>query len=457
MKYILILLIFISPASYCQIWQGHGTGLYSGPNIMYTDTIDNTMYIGGVFSQINGIQAIGLASWDGTNWSGLAGGIEDVYSTNYPNPTRAILRYKDYIYIGGSFLAAGGFYSKHLIRWDGDQFDSIPFPNKTVYGLKVINNYLYACGLFDSIGGQMINNFAKWDGNVWTDVYNFPKLDLDYIIDVVLYKDEFYVCGNLSNSINDPIQNIIKYDGQEWTAVANGIRGALALLYSMVIYKDELYVAGEFRKRDGNAGNAIQKWNGIEWSEVGGGFDENAQVRKLYVHKDKLYAVGGFDFAGGVEAHNIAIWDGDEWCGLGSKFDNVISSLAFFNDTLIIGGGFWTIDGDSIQKIAKWIGGDYVDSCGVITNIDKSTFENNILKLFPNPTNGHFNIEFIAKNNQASVEVYNNLGTKVFSISNFRIGENKVKIDISEHPEGIYIFNVFDGEKIFSKKVIKNR
>nr|MBA3900053.1 T9SS type A sorting domain-containing protein [Bacteroidota bacterium] len=36
-------------------------------------------------------------------------------------------------------------------------------------------------------------------------------------------------------------------------------------------------------------------------------------------------------------------------------------------------------------------------------------------------------------------------------------GEIKVKVDVSEYPEGIYIVNIFDGENNFSKKVIKNR
>ncbi|HQL69187.1 MAG TPA: T9SS type A sorting domain-containing protein [Bacteroidales bacterium] len=69
---------------------GHAMQMYHGD-----------LYIGGMFSQVDGIPAKHLAKWDGEQWSEPGGG------TNYA--IEALYVYKDELYAGGFFTQVGGY------------------------------------------------------------------------------------------------------------------------------------------------------------------------------------------------------------------------------------------------------------------------------------------------------------------------------------------------------------
>ncbi len=74
------------------------------------------------------------------------------------------------------------------------------------------------------------------------------------------------------------------------------------------------------------------------------------------------------------------------------------------------------------------------------------------LSVFPNPSNGIFTVE-TRKGSIKTVEVFNLLGTKVFSTSNI----NKLKpcvIDLSIFDKGIYFVRVNNGEKTYTEKIV---
>jgi hypothetical protein len=65
--------------------------------------------------------------------------------------------------------------------------------------------------------------------------------------------------------------------------------------------------------------------------------------------------------------------------------------------------------------------------------------ENNV-RLFPNPTNGVFNLEiFNSAQSQAHVVVYDMLGNEVFSEkTDLQSGSNSLKIDLLNASNGVY-------------------
>ena len=79
----------------------------------------------------------------------------------------------------------------------------------------------------------------------------------------------------------------------------------------------------------------------------------------------------------------------------------------------------------------------------------------NNLSVFPNPSNGIFNISIeniqgVTKNNM--VEIYNVIGEKIYTNPNFQQATNK--IDISSYGKGVYFIKINVGEKIYSGKIL---
>lgn len=74
------------------------------------------------------------------------------------------------------------------------------------------------------------------------------------------------------------------------------------------------------------------------------------------------------------------------------------------------------------------------------------------LVLYPNPTNGNFNIYFNTINSPYSIEIISILGQKVFEKSNITDSLST----INNLPKGIYIVRVNSGSETFNKKIIIN-
>lgn len=74
----------------------------------------------------------------------------------------------------------------------------------------------------------------------------------------------------------------------------------------------------------------------------------------------------------------------------------------------------------------------------------------------PNPSNGKFTLELWGlqlTNNKFAVKIYNVLGEQIY-LSELK-QPTKNEIDLSNVPEGIYFVNVYNEDKIYSRKIVK--
>ena len=67
-----------------------------------------------------------------------------------------------------------------------------------------------------------------------------------------------------------------------------------------------------------------------------------------------LYAGGGFTTMGGVTVNRVARWDGTTWTALGSGTDGQVLALVASGGNLYAGGVFTTAGGVTVNSIAKW-------------------------------------------------------------------------------------------------------
>lgn len=87
-------------------------------------------------------------------------------------------------------------------------------------------------------------------------------------------------------------------------------------------------------------------------------------------------------------------------------------------------------------------------------NTFTSVAENNIQKvnclIFPNPTSGKLTLE-IKNNETGEIEFYNVFGKKIYSE---QVSSGRAKIDLSNHPNGIYFLNIKTEKESFTQKII---
>jgi len=85
----------------------------------------------------------------------------------------------------------------------------------------------------------------------------------------------------------------------------------------------------------------------------------------------------------------------------------------------------------------------------ICSGINENTSYQNIL-LFPNPSNGNFNL--ILSENVSLITVYNSSGQKVKEIANLK--EGKHDINLSELPNGVYFVKIQDDSNCINQKIL---
>jgi len=83
-----------------------------------------------------------------------------------------------------------------------------------------------------------------------------------------------------------------------------------------------------------------------------------------------------------------------------------------------------------------------------------ATFFESCISIYPNPNAGIFNINVLKSVKEPfNIEIRNMMGVIVFK--NDIIGEKPCKVDISNHPSGIYFIQLSLGNELFIEKIIK--
>jgi len=401
-------LIFTLCCQFCfaQNWQTLGYGLSWNTTCMYEDTVTDQLFVGGNFGLADSQVVRFGAAYNGA-WSALGMGFNVCsWGSGLGNPW-AITRYGSHIYFGGNFACAGNIDNTNsFARWNGVAWDSVP-GGKISYGgvlkdIIVYNNEMYICGTFDSVGNLPAKGIAKWDGTTWSVIgsnYNFTA--------------------------------------------------GSSFLTKMMFYAGEFYYGG------GNPGTGIMRWNDTTWRDVGGSvqmgtLNQYPVVKEMCVHNGKLYCVGNFEKIGGVDALGLASWDGNLWCGYDTHFDFSAPNefvgawnIAFFRDTMYVGGGFQYMDTMQVNYIARWVGGNFVDTCGTAVGVFENLMFINRILVYPNPASEIITFDFSDSPQSRSLIIYDQLGREVYREDT---NENLISLSVQEFAEGIYFYSVIDEE-----------
>lgn len=380
----------------------------------------------------------GIASWDGSNWDSLAGGMH-----SGTNPVLSITRFQNKLLVGGFFRRSGDYTTNGFTSWNGTGWDSINsafHPYGGPFNFYEHNNMLYCVGSFDSGGTYYSPQVVVWDGVNWVPVLIPGLMGGGYAIhDCIAFNGELYFGGHFTDS-TFTLYDFVKWDGTNWYKVGNNFSGGIN---TMAIYNNELYIGGN--PLGGVPDPYIVKFDGTNFNSVGGGI--NGPVNRLKVINNKLIAVGTFDYAGGNPASDIAMFDGQSWSAISpDTFYQGISDLAIFNNELYVTGAFSRINSDSISKIAKYTG-------QLPFGINES--EGDIfVSIFPSPAKDNITIKYSMQNKNGVLEIFNMLGEKVAE-QKLLPNTKQFSLPVASWPQGIYLCRLLTEKGVAVSKFVK--
>jgi hypothetical protein len=293
------------------------------------------LIVGGGFSRVGSVPASNIAAFDGTNWSPLGSGTNEI--------AWAFAVYQGDLIVGGRFTTAGGSPANYVARWNGTTWSPMGSGlNMYVNALTIHNGNLYA-------GGWFTQHVAMWDGSNWVQAGPEPPSSVNTLLS---YNGELYAGGSFTMSGGVSTYNIARWNSTRWTYLGNLIDGTDGAVSCLATYNNLLIVGGWFTHAGGKVANCVATWSGRSWQALGGGM--SYQVSGLAVNGPYLFAGGYFGSAGGLPASNIARWDGTAWSALGSGMNSVVQGLGVFEGDLIAVGDFTTAGGISSTHWARW-------------------------------------------------------------------------------------------------------
>ena len=239
----------------------------------------------------------------------------------------------------------------------------------------------------DPLKGPVFTPAASVPAGTWAALGDGGGVIDGRVRTILVDGTDVYIGGSFSDAANIPEADyIVKWDGVNWSALSSDGHGNGALsndVTSLAMIGTDLYAGGLFSTFNSSGqsivgGAYIAKWDGSTWSALGndgaGGSSLNSDVSSLAVNGTDLYVGGSFtDVKNGTTtltaADYVAKWDGSSWSALGDNGSSngsfaggsYISSLAYNNGTLYVGGNFSNVNDGGIpqtaaDKIAQWNG-----------------------------------------------------------------------------------------------------
>jgi len=222
-------------------------------------------------------------------------------------------------------------------------------------------------GSFTSVAGVPANNVAQWapETGQWSALGNvfIPVSDLE-VWNGVLYAGGGFADNNVG-TFEEPVR---RWDGSTWQPLPSTNTGTVTVLE---VYNGSLYVGGSFmthftQQPDGPA-HYSARWDPSTpslWraANLGFGTQTNTAVRALKEFNGDLYA-GGNIFPSGEPSAVVHLTRGNPgtgWTALTAGNDvGSINDFTVFAGSLVIAGGFATVNGVTRNSMAGWNGSSF--------------------------------------------------------------------------------------------------
>lgn len=306
------------------------------------DAPNNTLYVGGQFTSVDGQARNRIAAVNATTGTATA------WSPNANNQVFAIAVDGGTVYVGGQFTTVGGQSRSRIAALDaGTALATAWNPNasSTVQAITLANGALYLGGDFLSVGGQSRSRVAALDlGTGLATSWNPSAFGTVQVL--VPSGGDVFVGGTFNGIGGTARNNLAALDittggVTPWNPDANN------QVQAMLATDDLLYVGGNFTQVGGRIRNniaALDLTNGLA-----NAFDANAdgQVSALARSGDRLYVGGLFNTVGGQPRVDLAAVDATTGAVLPwvADADNQVFAIEPTPNAVLVGGNFTTLGG----------------------------------------------------------------------------------------------------------------
>ena len=253
-------------------WSALGDGIEG--NLIAFAEFQGDLYAGGYIEQSDGVTYNNIARFDGERWLPVGGGVT---SEPCPPPfecfpvINALAVHDDgtgpALYAAGSFDHAGGVEAFGVARWDGQAWSPVGTglvpPPFQVFDLEVYDG---GDGARLLVGTPFSETVYQWDGEAWTPLGDAqPDLTARELVVIDGARvgkagPVLVAAGNRGGSSADP-QGLAVWDGQRWDESLGGVSGDRAAIDAVAaVPGGSLFVAGEFSHAGGVVSSGIAEW-----------------------------------------------------------------------------------------------------------------------------------------------------------------------------------------------------
>lgn len=292
-------------------------------------TDGSKLYVGGEFDEVDGTTKANsiayVTEWEGQyTWHSMGQGIDGT--------VHAIAEHDGKVFVGGDFSATGN----NVAYWDG-KWNYAGCISGVVNDLIVFNNELYAVGDFDVCAAMNEVNFAKWDGKNWQQI---PWLE-GHINTVEVDGNALMLGGKFT--YKNVQHSIIKWDAtNSYTPYMHGIDNEVKDIH---IHEGELYASTysdvDTTKMLYKLDAGTQMWQPHKQSILVG-YDKLSlntlcsDGKRLLVGGDvNDYPIIGISILNCAEVNDSMIHVGNSF-----GVDSAINSMVIFNGKVVAGGKF---------------------------------------------------------------------------------------------------------------------
>lgn len=273
-------------------WSAMGPGLVGSSATVtalavYDDGAGAALYAAGLFTASGSTSLHHIARWTGTSWVDVGGGA--VGTTSPMVPIRALASYDDgtgpQLYAGGKIIGIGGITSFYLARWNGTAWSNVgggivgPYETTQVSALHVANfgagAKLYVGGTFLDAGGTGAQKLAVWDG-----AWSATAQPLDATVTSVLALSthdagdgagpRLHVGGTATAPAGSAVTNaLLRDDGASWTPLDLGSHPWIGTSSSSVMALEshdtngtgtrDLFVGGSFTRAGTHVSSSLAR------------------------------------------------------------------------------------------------------------------------------------------------------------------------------------------------------
>ena len=351
--------------SFGQTWMTVSSGLNDVGRVLFNDTTNNRLIIGGDFNASGGNLTPFIATWDGNSYGTIGGG--------FNAPVKAIAMYNGELYVGGDFTMAGNANIAYLAKWQGSSWVAVDTAvNGSVDFLKEHQGKLYISGVFDKVDTVQAatvifngTNFSTFSGttNFENNLRNYRLRDVEPF--------------NFKTYFAFETVGLVEHNGFSYLDVTTNQSSIIDYvnlidIYALEAWDNKLYYAGKHHNGESSAYNlgyfdatnsryaAAQSCGGFGYGMEG---YPQSFINDIIGDPNYLYAGGNFYEAGCPTPskdnifkfqEDISVTHSNHLTNMGTGTNGDVLDLELYNNELYIVGDFTQAGSTNSNFISRW-------------------------------------------------------------------------------------------------------